>query len=167
MQAEPEFDFRSIIFELNRRGIRYLVFGRQAMRALGSPVLTQDYDLWFDRERRVEVTSWFANGLDYELLHASVENPPIVKVIAGTERIDAWFVRGMVNRDGERLDFDELYARSLIVGDLADLWFRVPSIDDMIALTRMGAQVRPKDEEDIAYLLVRKQLVADGRLKRS
>ena len=143
-----------------------LPVAQQAMRALGSPVLTQDYDLWFDRKSRDSVLEYFGVELHYDLVHAPIESPPLVTVLAGTERIDAWFVRGMVNREQKRVDFDELFARSAKVGDPEGVWFRVPSIDDMIALERMGVEVRPKDEEDIRYLQVRRELIAQGRLPR-
>ena len=165
MRAEPTFDFRELVRGLDARGVRFLVFGRQAMRALGSPVFTQDYDLWFDPSARGVVLTYFDGDLGFDVLEPAAENAPVVKVHAGVDKIDAWFVRGMVNREGQRLDFDGLYERSLLIGDAGGLSFRVPSIDDLIALKRMGATVRPKDEEDIQYLLVRKHLAADGRLR--
>jgi len=45
MQA-GEFDEEAFFDALAKRGARVLLIGRQAMIALGVPVLTSDYDLW-------------------------------------------------------------------------------------------------------------------------
>lgn len=155
MLAEPHFDFREIAAELDRRGVRYLLFGGQAVRAYGSTRFTADYDLWFAPEHKADVLTFFED-LDYEISEDVTTWKPIVRVFAGTrDRVDAWFVRGMSNRDGVRLDFDELYARGQVIEDpVSSVRLRVPSIDDLIALKRMGEQVRPRDEEDIRFLLV-------------
>lgn len=108
---------------------------------------------------------YFEAELGYELVHAPMPRPPIVKVLAGLERIDAWFVRGMSNREGQHIEFDEIYGRGLDVGEPdTGLAFKVPSTQDMIALKRMSPRVRPKDEEEIRYLLVRRELEARGEL---
>lgn len=38
---------------------------------------------------------------------------------------------------------------------------RVPNVDDLIALKTMGERVRTKDEEDIHFLRVTKELQAE------
>lgn len=159
MGPEPAFDFATIVKALDERGVRFVLFGRQAMRALGAPVFTQDYDVWFDAAAREEVLAYFADELGYELSHASIPRPPVVKVLAGADRIDAWFVRGMSNRDQTRIDYEDVWKRSLELEDpVSGLRLRVPSLDDMIALKKMAPVPRPKDEEDIRYLQVMKEL---------
>ena len=63
MGPEPQLDFPSLLTDLRERGVRFLVFGRQAMRALGSPVFTQDYDLWFESSSRDAVLGFFEQEL--------------------------------------------------------------------------------------------------------
>ena len=159
MEADPSFDFGTIAAELNRRGIRWLLFGRQAVVLYGSPVSSADWDLWADPRQRREILEYFSS-LGYEVSAGVADIAPIVKIRAGLDRIDLFLMRAMVNREGQQIDFDQTLARAGVVTerfDKADA-IRVPAIDDLIALKKMGAAVRPKDEEDIRYLLVRKAL---------
>lgn len=165
MGPESRFDFVEVVRDLDRRGIRFFVFGRQAMRARGAPVFTQDYDFWFDPDSRETALDYFGREKGFDLGHARTEKPPIVKVIAGRAMIDAWFVRGMSNRHQKRLAWEEIYERSVVMrDDVTGLSFRIPAIDDMIALKQMGERVRPHDEEDIRWLLAARELDREGRL---
>ena len=159
MKADPSFDFAAIAAELNRRGIRWLLFGRQAVVLYGSPVSSADWDVWADPAQRGEVLEYFAS-LGYEVSAEVDDLAPIVKVRAGLERIDLFLMRAMVNREGQQIDFSTTLARAGVVTERFDRSdaIRVPAIDDLIALKKMGAAVRPKDEEDIRYLLVRKAM---------
>lgn len=165
MRADAPFDFPAILRTLHERGVRVIVFGRQAMRALGAPVFTQDYDLWFESAAREAVLTYFEEELGYDLSHSPGSRAPVISVLTGTDKIDAWFVRGMSNRERERIDYEGVWARSIELADPeTGFRLRVPSLDDMIALKKVAPTPRDKDEEDIRYLLVRKQLIRDGRL---
>ncbi len=166
MRPEPRFDFLEIARGLSAMDVRWLLFGRQAMRLYDAPHFTHDWDLWIETGARERVLRWFEGVLGYDLSRAPTSRPPVVRVLAGPGRkIDAWFVRGMSNRDGERIDFDDVYERSVAkASEDGSVTIRIPEIDDMIALKKVAPKVRPKDEEDIQYLLVRKDLIARGRL---
>jgi hypothetical protein len=159
LEADPPFDFATIAADLNRLGIRWLLFGRQAVVLYGAPVSSADWDLWADPAQRAAILGYF-KSLHYETSADATDVAPIVKIRAGLDRIDLFLMRAMVNREGRQIDFDQTFARAGIVTERFDQSdaIRVPAIDDLIALKKMGAKVRPKDEEDIRYLQVRQAM---------
>lgn len=156
MNVEESVDLVMLATQLNEWGVRYLVIGGQALILHGIPLLTADIDVWIDPAVREEVLDWFENERGLEV-PAQVPFPlPIVTIHAGFERIDLFFVRSMTNRDGLTLSFDDVIARRIVLADPSTGGIPIPSIDDLIALKRMGPKVRAKDEEGIRYLLALK-----------
>jgi hypothetical protein len=165
MGPDPPFDFPSIARHLEATGVRFVLFGRQAVRLYGAPVFTQDYDLWVDPRSRHQVLSHLRDDLEFELSCDISEPNPIVNAWAGRDKLDLFFVAAMRDRDGHDLRFDEVYARARARVEPGDgFTLRIPDIDDLICLKRMPPVPRAKDEEDIKYLLVRKDLEAKGQL---
>ena len=165
MGPEPELDFERLVRWLHEQDIRYLLVGRQAVRLYGSPAFTADYDVWFDPAERERVLGWLEESMGLELSAAPEDRDrPIVSAIGGPDRVDAFFVRSMSNRNQERLEFDEVFACSVVFADPGTQFeIRVPCLDDLIALKKMRPP-NPKDDEDIRYLLVRKDLERNGEL---
>ncbi len=162
MQAEATLDFPALVRELTRRGVRFVLFGRQAVRLYGSDCSTKDWDLWLEPSRRRDVLTWLEDELGFELSAPASSRRPVVTAWAGLDRLDLWFVRAMRNRDGVDAVFDEVHARSTVLEDPdARLTLRIPSVDDLIILKRMAPTPRAKDDEDIRWLLVRKRLDED------
>ena len=50
MAADIEFDALRLLHELNQAGVRYIVIGGVAARALGSPLVTADLDVCYARD---------------------------------------------------------------------------------------------------------------------
>jgi hypothetical protein len=141
--------------------------GGQAVRLYGSERVTQDYDLWFESSERRRVLSHLERDLGLELSAGPDDlDRPIVTARGGLERLDAFFVRGMTNRDGLHLDFEEVATRARTLRGSQGVSIRVPDLDDLIALKRMRPVLKPEDETDLRYLLVRKQLEATGGLPK-
>ncbi len=161
MGPEPELDLGSLARRWRTQGHRFLLIGRQAVVLYGAPVFSFDYDLWFPPQARRPVLSHLQDDLGCELSAAPDEPRPIVKVYSGGDRLDLFFVRALVNREGTELTFEDAWSRGeeQRAGDYA---IRIPAIDDLITLKKMAATPRPKDEEDIRYLQVLKDLRSRG-----
>jgi len=164
MGPEPQLDYVSILRGLAERSIRYVVIGGQAVLLHGVPLFSFDFDVWVDPASRRQVLEWLALNDDFELSAGSDDATPIVRVYAGRERMDLFFIRAMTNREGVTIAFDDLIARAELRSDpeagLAAV--PIPSLDDLIALKRMASTPRPKDEEAIRHLLAKKLLRASG-----
>jgi hypothetical protein len=73
------------------------------------------------------------------------------------DKIDVFIVRKITNKEGETLDIDECIGNAVEIRQPdSDFYVRLPSIDDLIKLKKMGK--RPKDLEDIEYLETIKKL---------
>ncbi len=140
---------------IQRSGTRALLIGRQALVALGLPVVTGDYDLWV----HVDDVPRFNEALaTLDLVpNRSPEDARRVGryVLEGDERVDVLVAREVPTIDGERVAFDELYARRVVQSVAPDVEIALPSLDDLIATKRFAA--RPKDLEDIRLLNVLKE----------
>jgi len=157
MQAEPLFDFPTLVLELNARGVRFLLIGRQALVLHGAPVLSFDYDLWVDETERQKLLTFLLIEKGFES-SAAIDDPrPLVSVYAGQEKLDLFFHRAVRTLDGADLDFDTAWRDAVEVSDdtLPGFRVRIPSLDHMILLKKLRPR-NAKDEEDLKYLLARK-----------
>jgi hypothetical protein len=145
------FDPVEFIMVLNRRKVRYLLIGRQAVVQYGAPLFSFDYDFWIDpgdRNAIYEIASQFEligrySALDMKPADSFTDDEG--------NKVDAFFV-GVFSKKGMTLAFDDVYGRSVSKADPdSDFFVRIPSIDDLIDLKRLG-DMRPKDLEDIEYL---------------
>jgi hypothetical protein len=156
MKAEPEFDLIRCLQEIHRRGIDCLLIGRWAVAQHGAPVVTADYDFWVDPKERARLFALLFEVFDAELPSGDQLDKPIATIYVGPDKIDCFSARKMVNADGQALIFSEVYERSVEKRDKeADLTFRVPCIDDLIALKKFPSQdpvKHARNLEDIRYL---------------
>lgn len=165
MKAEPAFDFADVATGLNQRGIPFLLIGRQAVRLYGSTCFSVDFDLWLPSTHRLATFEYLEDTLGYEMSDDRRGVRPIVHVHAGLGQIDLIFVRAIRNQEGQTLDFEGVYERSVERRD-SELVLRIPAIDDLIALKKVRLP-HPRDEEDIRYLEVRKSLEERGVLPQA
>ena len=112
VEGEPTLDFPRILRGLDERMVRYVVIGGQAVILHGIPLLTFDFDLWIDPAVRREVLAWLEDGEHLELSSPSDGTAPIVRALAGNERLDMFFVKAMTNRVGITVTFDDVYERA-------------------------------------------------------
>ena len=119
--------------------------------------LPGDNDIWVhtaDREKALSLLK----KLDFELSHPTDTKRPIVTAFSGMKKYDLFFHKGLKNLENEAVEFEECYTKSTLIEDPSkDIFFRVPSIDDLIRLKKIR-QPNVKDEQDIEYLLKAKKL---------
>ena len=157
MEPEKEVNLLDVIRLFNRHDIRHLIIGRRAVILYGGPVLTGDNDIWIHSADREKALSLLKN-LDFELSHPVDTKRPIVTAFSGMKKYDLFFHRGAKNLEDESIDFDECYRHSTLIEDPSrDVFFRVPSIDDLIRLKKIR-EPNTKDEQDIEVLLKAKRL---------
>jgi hypothetical protein len=145
-----EFDESAFFRAIGAPELRCLLIGRQALIALGLPVLTADYDVWIHID-------------DIEALNRACEpfglfpnHPPATArqrgryVLENDERVDVLVARSLTTVDGVRLAFEELWLRRETLTIASDVTLCVPSLDDLIATKRLAS--RPQDAQDIRLL---------------
>jgi hypothetical protein len=149
VQASP-FDEIAFFRAIADSGARALLIGRQALVALGMPVMTADYDFWlaaddiaafndalrpFDMRPSRDAQQARANGR---------------YVLDNDEHVDVLVARAVSTVDGTLVHFDDVWSRRTHV-DISDgVRAAIPSIDDLILTKRFGA--RPRDADDIRWL---------------
>jgi len=157
MEPEKEVNLLDVIREFNRHQVRHVIIGRRAVILYGGPVLTGDNDIWIhtaDRERALSLLK----RLDFELSHPVETKRPIVTAFSGMKKYDLFFHKGIKNLEDEPIEFEECYRNSTLIEDPSkDIFFRVPSIDDLIRLKKIR-EPNVRDEQDIEYLLKAKKL---------
>ncbi len=157
MKAEPQFDLIHFLQKLHDRKIRCLLIGRWAVAQHGAPVVTADYDFWIDPADRARFYLLLEEIFDAELPPEDRRNRPIVTAYVGPDKIDCFSARKIINAEGQELVFHEVYKRSVQKKSPEEkLVFRVPSIDDLIALkkfTHKDPLKHARNLEDIRYLL--------------
>ena len=127
-----------------------LLIGRQALIALGIPVLTADYDLWiaFDDVERVNAS------LD-SLGFVPTKTPEEARargryVLENSEHVDVLIARWVSTVQGVPVAFEDLWSRRQTVSLVPGVDVALPSIDDLIATKLFGA--RQRDMADISLL---------------
>jgi len=150
--------FEEVVKTFNKKHIRYLLIGRQALLFYGAPLFTYDYDFWIHPEDKDTVFDYLEDTLGMEASRDRIEKRPIFAFHSDSaDKIDVFIVRKITNKKGETLDIDECLIRSVEISQPdSDFHVRLPSIDDLIKLKKMGK--RPKDIEDIEYLETIKKL---------
>jgi hypothetical protein len=158
MEPEKEVKLLDVIGEFNRTGIRYLIIGRRAVVLHGAPVLTGDHDIWIHTKDRKKALGLLADGLGFELSHPVDTKRPIVTGFSGMKKYDLFFHRSARNTENDLVEFEQCYRNSVLIEDPSQgIFFRVPSIDDLIRMKKIR-KPNIKDEQDIEYLLKAKQL---------
>ncbi len=150
--------FEEIVKKFNKKHIRYLLIGRQALLFYGAPLFTYDYDFWIHPGDKDVVFDYLEDTLGMEASRDRAEKRPIFAFHSDSaDKIDVFIVRKITNKEGETLDIDECIGNAVEIRQPdSDFYVRLPSIDDLIKLKKMGK--RPKDLEDIEYLETIKKL---------
>ncbi len=137
---------------LARADVRAVLIGRQALVALGLPVLTNDYDFWIHIDD-IEKFNAALEPLDFFPNRTADEARARGRyVLENSLKIDVLVARQVPTVDGVRVAFDEVWERRQLLLIVAGLEVALPGLDDLIATKRFAA--RPKDAEDIRMLEV-------------
>jgi hypothetical protein len=157
-------EIREVIKGFNKRGIRYLLIGRQAVMLYGAPLFSYDFDFWIHPEERDRVYSFLEDELGFEVSSNREQKKPLVFFYTqGGDKIDVFFFRNTVNKNGEKLNIDECLKNAIKIKEPdSDLYVMVPSIDNLIKLKKIGDS--PKDLEDIEYLEKIKKMKRAGKI---
>jgi hypothetical protein len=144
------FDELAMFRAIAASGARALLIGRQALVALGMPVMTSDYDFWIaadDAQR-------FNDALrEFDLFPS--RSPEEARrngryVLENDEHVDVLVAAAVSTVDGRLVTFEEVWQRRSYV-ELGDgVRAEIPCIDDLILTKRFGA--RPRDADDIRWL---------------
>ncbi|MGB9627241.1 MAG: hypothetical protein ACPL6D_01155 [Thermodesulfobacteriota bacterium] len=158
MKQEKEIKFLKLLRELHRQKIRYLIIGRRAVILYGAPILTADHDLWIHPEDKKKTLLLLYEKLGFELSHSIDTKRPIITGFSGMKKYDLFFHRSIKNIEGETIEFEDCYQKSVLKEDSREhISFRIPSIDDLIRLKKIR-KPNVKDEQDIEYLIKAKHL---------
>lgn len=152
-----KFDPVNLIKQFNRKNIRYILIGRQAVVQYGAPLFSFDYDFWIhpdDREPTFETIEDF--GLETNPENRSgtgVRRPIIIFDDDEGNKVDLFFAKILAaSRRDIKVAFDKTYKNSILKKDPdSDFYVRIPAIDDLILLKQLG-DLAAKDREDIEYL---------------
>lgn len=150
VMAGSEFDELAFFQAIGDSGARALLIGRQALIALGIPVLTQDYDFWIhidDDARFNEAVAPFGLVPNRTPAEARAQGR---YVLENDEHVDVLVARGCPTIDGQVVAFDDLWERRQSLPLASGVSVAMPSIDDLILTKRFAA--RPRDAEDIRLL---------------
>lgn len=138
--------FRSVFAS----GARVLLIGRQALIALGLPVLTADYDLWvaFDDIERVNAS---LDPLGFIPTRSPEEARRAGRyALENSEHVDVLVARVVPTVHGQQVAFEDVWSRRQGVPLGCGVDVSVPSIDDLISTKLFGA--RQRDLADISLL---------------
>ena len=145
-----EFDETLFFRSLFGSGARVLLIGRQALVALGLPVLTADYDLWVDFDD-VERVNASLVPLDFVPTRTPAEARKTGRyALENSEHVDVLLARVVSTVNGAEVAFEDLWKRRQNVAFGDGVVVFVPSIDDLIATKLFAA--RQRDLADIALL---------------
>lgn len=158
--------FEKIVKKFNEKNIRYLLIGRQALMFYGASLFTYDYDFWIHPDDKNSVFDYLEDVLGFESSHERDKKRPIFTFQSDSaDKIDIFFVKKITNKDKETIDIDDCLDNAQEIHEPnSDFFIRVPSVDDLIKLKKMGK--RPKDIEDIEYLETVKKLRKNRKTRR-
>jgi hypothetical protein len=145
-----EFDELGFFTAIEESGARALLIGRQALIALGIPVMTQDYDFWVHID---DAALFNAAVAPFGLAPNRTPDEARTKgryVLENDEHVDVLVARSCATIDGVTVAFDDLWTRRQLLPLATGVSIAMPSIDDLIVTKRFAA--RPRDAEDIRLL---------------
>lgn len=145
-----EFDEEAFFRALQGSAVRALLIGRRALVVLGLPVLTADYDFWLATDD-IEAFNAALAPFNLQPTHdAAAARQRGRYALENDERVDVLVARAVVAVTGERVVFDDVWARRRMVTLVTGLAVALPSLDDLMLTKRFAS--RPKDLEDIRLL---------------
>lgn len=159
--TEPRFDPAAVTLLLSRHRVHYVVIGGVAATLHGSPVLTGDVDIAYERtreniERLAEALAEVharLRGVDEDLPF----KPDAATLMSGS---NFTFVTDLGNVDClgwvEGIKSYEALSQRAIVVELSGESVKVASIDDLIAMKRAAG--REKDRIGISHLETIKEM---------
>jgi hypothetical protein len=153
-----EKEIEKIITGFNKKRIRYLLIGRQAVMLYGAPLFSFDYDFWIHPEDKKQLFEFLEDELNCEVTGDRDERKPVFSFFTRTgEKLDIFVVLTMKNSENEKISIEETLKNSIKIREPHSHFFIiVPGIDDLIKLKKI--KTRPKDLEDIEYLKSIKKL---------
>lgn len=151
MRNEKEFE--KIIRGFNKRKIRYLLVGRQAVMLYGAPLFSFDYDFWIHPEDKNTLFDFLEDELGFEVTINRDEKKPIFSFFTKTgNKLDIFIYKSVTNKEKEKIVIEKVLINSNKIKEPnSNFYIVVPSIDDLIKLKKIGN--RAKDLEDIEYLM--------------
>ena len=161
MRSQPiddSFDSLSFITKLNEAGIHYLLIGSIAAAMHDIPIGSADYDFWVQPEQRERVYDLAAScGLSGT--YGPLDCRPQDTFTDGEfAKMDFFFVQEFANEKKDiRLSFDKAYSRSLLKRDDDGTFeVRIPSLDDLISMKTILAELRPDQMRQLEYLILKR-----------
>ena len=146
------FDEAELFAALHRSGVRGLLIGRRALIALGAPLLTSDYDLWIHIDD-IERLNAAVAPLDFAPNYLPQEARTRGRyVLEDHVHVDVMVARAQSTRDGDRVHFDDVWSRRLVVPYSHGIDLVMPAIPDLVRTKKWA--MRPKDVADIQWLEV-------------
>ena len=149
VQATP-FDEIGMFRAIADSDVRALLIGRQALIALGMPVMTADYDFWI----AADDASRFNDALrPFELFPSRTPDDARANgryVLDNDEHVDVLVARAVSTIDGVLVAFDEVWTRRNYVEIGEGVRAAIPCIEDLILTKRFGGRAR--DADDIRWL---------------
>jgi len=123
-----------------------LLIGGAALFFYGKPQRSLDYDFWVRTQKESLLALLESHGFEVDS-----SSPAMVVAYIEEIKVDFFLGRQFINRDGERIIFEDIVSRGKSV-EVNGSQILIPCIEDMIKLKKLGDQERAKDVEDIAYL---------------
>ena len=149
MQATA-FDELAFFRAIADSGARALLIGRQALIALGMPVMTSDYDFWL----AADDIGVFNDALrPFDMLPSRTPEEARANgryVVENDEHVDVLVARSVSTIDGLVVHFADVWERRVSQPLAGDVSVTLPCVDDLISTKRFGA--RPRDADDIRWL---------------
>ncbi|MBI5180113.1 MAG: hypothetical protein HZA05_01760 [Nitrospirae bacterium] len=146
------FNLEEFIKELEKRRVRYILIGGQAVTLYGSPLFSFDFDFWVDPSQKETFFS-FADSFCFEYDEGS-RSKPMVIFYSEEEKIDVFFAKKMATKKGGAIAFEDCYRAAKVLKDPTGFKIIVPNIDDLITLKNCKKSPSAKDKEDIEYLKI-------------
>lgn len=165
MSDAVEFDPVRMLEALNAEGVRYIVIGAVAGRMLGSPSLTGDLDICYERDpANLERLSTVLMGLHARLRGVDPNVPFRLDARSLAAGDTFTFVTDAGDLDilgtpAGTTGFDDLNRTAETV-DIDGLVVRVASIDDLIRMKRAAG--RPKDLIEVEVLAALREEIDAG-----
>jgi hypothetical protein len=144
------FDELAFFRAIADSGARALLIGRQALIALGMPVMTSDYDFWL----AADDIGVFNDALrPFDMLPSRTPEEARANgryVVENDEHVDVLVARSVSTIDGLVVHFADVWERRVSQPLAGDVSVTLPCVDDLISTKRFGA--RPRDADDIRWL---------------
>lgn len=149
MQATA-FDELAFFRAIADSGARALLIGRQALIALGMPVMTADYDFWL----AADDIGVFNDALrPFDMLPSRTPEEARANgryIVENDEHVDVLVARSVSTIDGLVVHFADVWDRRVSQPLAGHASVALPCVDDLILTKRFAA--RPRDADDIRWL---------------